>query len=103
MVAETVLYTASEYYKNKQENRRYAFEEEDRFDDAYDDFYGRICDDVTDQAEVVIAANRDGVKSFRHFVENSRPNLAPIVSFETTPDLDDGQFAIFIRDSSSHN
>lgn len=95
-VTQPILYSAAEYYDEAGRNDT-SFGTDDH------DFFAQICDELAGQVEVVIAGNTDSVRHFRAFVLMHRPAMAAIMTYEVASDLDDGQFAVFTRETSSDN
>ncbi|WP_155914621.1 hypothetical protein [Asticcacaulis sp. AC460] len=95
-VTQPILYSAAEYYAKAARDNGSAVTD-------VHDFFAQICDELTGQAEVVIVGNSESVGNFHNFVQIHASRLAAIISYEIAADLDNGQFAVFTRDTSSDN
>lgn len=102
-VTQPILYSAADYYGRDDRTGPNGAEPMAPAREDDHDFYARICDDLSDQAEVVIVGNRNSVRNFHDFVQTNRRGISAIMNYEIATDLDDGQFAVFTRDSSSDN
>ena len=62
------------------------------------EFFGEVCDALTDIKEVLVTGAHKAQADFRHYVEKHRPHVAPkIVGWETVDHPSDGQLAALAR------
>ena len=62
------------------------------------EFFGEVCDALTDIKEVLVTGAHKAQADFRHYVEKHRPHVAPkIVGWETVDLPSDGQLAALAR------
>lgn len=62
------------------------------------EFFGEVCDALTDIKEVLVTGAHKAQADFRHYVVKHRPHVAPkIVGWETVDHPSDGQLAALAR------
>lgn len=62
------------------------------------EFFGEVCDALTDIGEVLVTGSHKAQADFRHYVDKHRPAIAPhIAGWETVDHPSDGQLAALAR------
>ena len=62
------------------------------------EFFGEVCDDLADIAQIVVAGSPTALSDFRHYVAQHTPNLLPrIIGWEPVDQPTEAQLVVMSR------